>query len=171
MIYPFENHLPVIDPTAVLLPGSRVIGQVTIGPRSSIWFNTVVRGDDFYITIGEGSNVQDNSTLHITGNRFPLVIGDNVTIGHNAIVHACTVGSRCLIGMGSILLDGCVIGDECIIAAGAVVTPGTTVPPRSLVMGNPGKVRRPVTDDDLAWVLDSGKTYERLAATYRAAHL
>ncbi len=146
-----------------------VIGDVEIGAQSSVWFSTVIRGDVFPIRIGARTNIQDGSVVHVTGGKAKTTVGDDVTVGHMALLHGCTVGNACLIGMGSIVLDGAVIGDECIVAAGSLVSPGTVVPPRSLVMGSPARVKRALTDQDLAWVREAGRLYVDYAATFRTA--
>lgn len=138
-----------------------VIGDVTIGEGSSIWYGAVARGDMSYITIGKCTNIQDNATVHVDTN-LPCEIGDYTTIGHNAVVHGCKVGNNCLIGMGAILLNGAVIGDNCIIAAGSLITEGAVIPPNSLVMGSPGKVRREVTKEDIETVRQNAVRYEEL---------
>jgi carbonic anhydrase/acetyltransferase-like protein (isoleucine patch superfamily) len=127
-------------------PLASVIGNVEAGSQCSFWPNSVVRGDMDSIKLGNRVNIQDNVTIHVDHN-YPTVIGDDTTVGHNAVVHGCTIGKLCVIGIGSIVLNGARIGDGCIIGAGAVVTPGTEIPPDSLVMGIPGKVRR--TDPEL----------------------
>lgn len=141
MRIPYKGVYPVIHPTVYTADGALVIGDVEIGEESSVWFNTVVRGDVNRIRVGKRTNVQDNCTLHVTSEN-PLLIGDDVTFGHGANVHGCTVGDLALIGIGSIVLDGAVIGRGSVIGAGAVVAPGTVVPAGSLVLGVPGKVVR-----------------------------
>lgn len=128
--------------------GAKIIGDVTISEGASVWFNAVIRGDEHPITIGKNSNVQDNAVLHV-GAGFSCTIGDNVSIGHGAIVHGCEVGDGTLIGMGSTILNGAKIGKNCIIGAGALVTEGKQIPDNSVVMGIPGKVVRQMTDADL----------------------
>lgn len=138
-----------------------VMGDITIGKGSSLWYGAVARGDMNYITIGEYTNVQDNATLHVDTNS-PLEIGNYTTIGHNAVVHGCKVGSNCLIGMGAIILNDAVIGDNCIIGAGAVVTERTIIPPNSLVIGTPGKVRRKVSEEEIEIIRHNAIRYEEL---------
>ncbi|MBE7025438.1 MAG: gamma carbonic anhydrase family protein [Ruminococcaceae bacterium] len=129
--------------------GAVVCGNVTMGDKVSIWYNAVVRGDMAPITIGDESNVQECSVLHVSEN-MPLVLGKGVTVGHGAILHSCSVGDNSLIGMGAIVLDGAKIGKNCIIGAGALVTGGTEIPDGSLVIGSPGKVRREMTEAEIA---------------------
>ncbi len=142
----FRSEL--VDPSAFIAPGAVVVGDVTIGPQSSVWFQAVLRGDCEAIRIGSRSNVQDGAVLHADPG-LPCIIGDGVTIGHQAIVHGATVGDNVVVGMGSIVLNGAKIGRDSIIAAGAVVTEGADIPPGSLVMGLPGKVRRAVTPEEI----------------------
>lgn len=168
-IYELEGVKPTIASDVFVAPSASVIGDVVIGESSSIWFGVVVRGDVFPIRIGARTNVQDNSVVHVTGQKTMTTIGDDVTVGHSAIVHGCKVGSRCLVGMGSIILDGAVIEDECFIAAGALVPPGMHVPSRSMVMGRPGKVVRIVRPDELAAMDFASRDYVRNARDFMAA--
>lgn len=151
-----------IHDTVFIAPGAQVLGDVTIGEDSGVWYNAVVRGDRGPITIGCGTNIQDNAVVH-TGTDYPVAIGDHVTVGHGAIVHGCTVGDQSLIGMGAILMNGCVIGRNCIIGAGALVTQKVVIPDNSLVLGNPGKVKRAVTEDELKISLENAEQYVREA--------
>ena len=145
--------------------GAKIIGDVTIGEDSSVWYNAVIRGDTNSIVIGENTNVQDNAVLH-TSHSYPLRIGDNVTIGHGAIVHGCTVGNNVLIGMGAIVLDGAVIEDNCIIGAGALVTQNKVMPTGSLVLGNPAKVVREISDEERLSILENANEYSDEARKY-----
>lgn len=147
---------------AYVSPHSVITGDVSLGTDSSIWHNATLRGDIAPIRIGERTNIQDGSVVHVADN-LPCTIGSDVTVGHGAIVHGCAVGDRCLIGMGSILLNGAEIGEECIIGAGALVTEGKKIPPRSLVLGNPGKITRSVSDEEVARIIESAATYLKLA--------
>ncbi len=165
-VFGYREKTPQIDSSVFLAPLSVVVGDVVIGPRSSIWFQTVVRGDVNYIRIGEGTNVQDSCVLHVTRERFPLEIGDLVTIGHHATVHGCVVGDGCLIGIGSTILDGARIGEGSLVAAGCLVTPGTEIPPGSLVMGAPAKVKRKLTPEEQENIANTSKHYIKLAAEY-----
>lgn len=140
-VYKLEEHQPVIDPSVYIAPTATVIGKVTIGQKSSVWFNTIIRGDIDTITIGTETNIQDLSMLHVDAGE-PLKIGNRVTIGHRCILHGCDIGDNCLIGMGATVMNGAVIGKGSIIAAGSVVLENTEVPPFSLVAGIPGKVKR-----------------------------
>ncbi|SNS03872.1 Carbonic anhydrase or acetyltransferase, isoleucine patch superfamily [Geodermatophilus saharensis] len=159
-----EFGAPAIDDEAFVAPTAVVVGAVTMGPHSSIWYGAVARADHEVIEIGEGSNVQDGSTLH-SDPGFPLVIGRGVTVGHRVVLHGARIGDDVLIGMGSVVMNGAVIGAGSIVAAGAVVTQGTEVPPGSLVAGVPATVRRQVTDDDLTHIRLNAASYtERLPA-------
>jgi carbonic anhydrase/acetyltransferase-like protein (isoleucine patch superfamily) len=149
MLRPYRGQLPRVHPSAFIDASAQVIGDVEIGEESSVWMCVVIRGDVNRIRIGRRSNVQDGTIVHVMKDTHPTVIGDDVTIGHGAVVHGCTVEDRCLIGMGAILLNGVTVGSGSIVAAGTLLPEGTQVPPRSLVMGSPGKVRRPVSDADL----------------------
>jgi len=141
--------MPRVHPSAFIDDSAQVIGDVEIGEESSVWMCVVVRGDVNRIRIGRRSNIQDGTIVHVMKDTHPTVIGDDVTIGHAAVVHGCTIEDRCLIGMGAILLNGVHVGSGSIIAAGTLVPEGTQIPPRSLVMGSPGKVRRTLSDADL----------------------
>jgi len=156
-VYSFEGLTPRIDPSAWIAPGAHVIGDVTLAAQASVWFNAVLRADRAPIVVGEGSNIQDNTTIHIErpeeredGRAVGCIIGRNVTVGHNCVVHACTVEDDVLIGMGALVLTGAVIGRGSIIGAGAVVLGGVVIPPYSLVVGNPGKVRKTYDPAEIA---------------------
>jgi carbonic anhydrase/acetyltransferase-like protein (isoleucine patch superfamily) len=151
--------MPAVDATAYLDESAQIIGDVTIGAESSVWMNVVVRGDVHRITIGRRSNLQDGTIVHVMRGTHPTAIGDDVTIGHAAIVHGCTIRDRVLIGMGAILLNGVDIGEDSIVAAGTLLAEETRIPPRSLVMGSPGKVRRELTDTEVASILDYAERY------------
>ena len=166
MLRPYRGRLPVVHPTAYVDASAQVIGDVEIGAESSVWMNAVVRGDVNTIRIGQRSNVQDGTVVHVMHETHPTRIGDDVTIGHAAIVHGCTIGNRVLIGMGATILNGAVIGDDTIVAAGTLVTEGAVIPPRSLVMGSPGKVRRTLSDEDLASILEYAANYVRYKKDY-----
>lgn len=142
LVRSFGDAEPRIHPSAWLAPGCAVIGDVEIGPDSSIWYGVVLRGDVHHIRIGARSNVQDGTVVHVTKDRFPAWIGDEVTVGHRAVVHGCRVADGALIGIGALVLDGAEIGEEALVGAGAVVTPGTVVPPRTLVLGTPARAVR-----------------------------
>ena len=149
---------PKIHPSAYIAPGAVVLGDVTVGEDVGIWYNAVVRGDRGPIVIGRGSNIQDNVTVHLD-DPYPVTIGENVTIGHGAIVHGCTIGDNTLVGMGAILMNGTRIGKNCIVAAGALVTQGMEVPDGMLVLGSPAKIKRPITEEELAANLRNAERY------------
>ena len=146
IIRSFEGHEPLISPSAWIAPGAVVVGDVEIGSESSVWYGAVVRGDVHRIRIGSRTNIQDQATVHVTRDRFPSLIGDEVTVGHRAVVHGCVVGSFALIGIGAIVLDGAEIGEGSWVAAGAVVTPGYKVPAHRLVVGVPAQVVRKLSE-------------------------
>jgi gamma-carbonic anhydrase len=160
MIRSFRGVRPTIAFSAYVDESAQVIGDVVIGDESSVWMNAVVRGDVNTIRIGRRTNLQDGTIVHVMREpSHPTVVGDEVTVGHGAILHGCTVADRCLIGMGAILLNGSSVGADCIVAAGTLLTEGAVVPPRSLVMGSPGKVRRALTDGEVAFIRDSAANY------------
>lgn len=169
MQLPFESHEPALADDVFVAPGAVVIGDVTAGAGTSFWYNVVVRGDVCPIRFGARVNVQDLSMIHVTSDEAPCIVGDDVTIGHRAILHGCTVEQGCLIGMGAIVLDHAVIGAESLIGAGALVTPRTVIPPRSLVVGSPARVKRTLRDDEVANLYTSARHYVALAARHRAA--
>lgn len=163
-----SGHAPTLDATAFVASGARLIGAVTLGEGASVWYNAVLRGDSDSITVGDGSNLQDNVSVHVDRGS-PAVIGAHVSVGHNAVVHGCTIEDGCLIGMGSVVLSGAVIGAGSLVAAGAVVLEGTIVPPGSLVAGVPAKVRRALTDDERAGILRNADVYRALSAAHGSA--
>ncbi|WP_085992293.1 gamma carbonic anhydrase family protein [Oceanobacillus senegalensis] len=158
MIIPYSDKQPIIHNTVFIAPGAHLIGDISIGKESSIWFNSVLRGDEDSITIGEKCSIQDNSTIHLY-EGCPVVVEDMVTVGHNAILHGCHIGKRSIIGMGATILDHAEIGEECIIGANTLIPQGKKIPPRSLVVGSPGKIVRELTDKDLDLINLSIDTY------------
>jgi carbonic anhydrase/acetyltransferase-like protein (isoleucine patch superfamily) len=170
---PYAGVLPVLGQRVYLDPQSCVIGRVTIGDDSSVWPMTVIRGDVNTIRIGARTSVQDGAVLHVVhegapgSGGVPLVVGDDVTIGHKAVLHACTIGNRCLIGMGAIVLDGAEVGDEVIIGAGCLVPPRKTLPPRTLWVGNPARQVRALTDEEVEGLAYSAAHYVRIKDRYR----
>lgn len=167
MIWQLDGISPEIDPTAWIAPGAHVIGRIRLGPDTSVWFGATLRGDNDPITVGEGSNIQENAVLH-TDLGFPLTIGAGCTIGHKAMLHGCTIGDNSLIGMGAIILNGAVIGRDCLIGAGALVTEGKTIPDGSLVMGAPARVIRPLDADAIARLRRSAQGYQQNARRFAA---
>lgn len=166
MLKPYKGKWPKLNATVFIEDSAQVIGDVELGENSSVWFNAVVRGDVHYIRIGSRTNVQDNCTLHVTKDTYPLIIGDDVTIGHNVVLHGCTVKDRCLIGMGAIVLDNAVIGEDSMVGAGALVTEGMQVPPGSLVLGIPAKVVRELKPEEKARILKSAQNYIEYSSNY-----
>jgi carbonic anhydrase/acetyltransferase-like protein (isoleucine patch superfamily) len=149
MIRSYQGKLPRLGEGAFVEQSAQVIGDVEIGKNSSVWFNAVVRGDVYYIRIGENTNIQDASVLHVTRDRYATLVGDYVTVGHGVILHGCTIDAHCLIGMGAIILDRVKVGQGSIVGAGAVVTQGLEIPPGSLVIGSPAKIARPLSPEEI----------------------
>jgi carbonic anhydrase/acetyltransferase-like protein (isoleucine patch superfamily) len=170
MLRPFRSIHPTVHPSAFVDMSAQVIGDVHIGPESSVWMNVVVRGDVNHIRIGSRTNVQDLTLVHVMRETHPTIIGDNVTIGHSAVVHGCTIEDLCLVGMGAILLNGCRIGARSIVAAGTLVPEGMIVPPGSMVMGVPGKVRRSLTPEEDASIKWYADNYVRYRLDFQAEH-
>jgi carbonic anhydrase/acetyltransferase-like protein (isoleucine patch superfamily) len=166
MIKSYKGVKPEIAETAFIEASANIIGDVQIGEHSSVWFNCVLRGDVFHIRIGDYTNIQDGTIIHVTSGEFPTIIGNHVTVGHGVILHGCQVQDRSLVGIGSIILDEAVIGEESLIAAGSLVTPGTIIPPRSMVMGSPAKVRRALTDDEVLRINENWQHYVDLKDVY-----
>ena len=152
----------MLERNTFIAPGAIVLGDVTMGEDVNIWYHATVRGDRAPITIGRGSNIQDNSVVHVDAG-YPVRIGDNVTIGHGAIIHGCSIGNDSLVGMGAILMNGAVIGKGCIIGAGALVTQNMQIPDGSLVLGNPAKIKRTVTEEELVHNLQNAEFYVKEA--------
>jgi carbonic anhydrase/acetyltransferase-like protein (isoleucine patch superfamily) len=167
-ILSFDGRHPNVAATAWLAPTAVVIGQANIGADASVFYGAVVRADMDAVSLGPGSNLQDNVVVH-TDFGFPTWIGAGVSVGHSAVVHGCMIDDYCLIGMNATVLNGAVIGTGSLIAAGSVVLEGTRIPPRSLVAGVPGKVRRELTDEEYAKVVRNAEHYRELAAQHRAA--
>ena len=167
MLIEYLGKRPKLHESVFVAEGAQLIGDVTIGLDSSIWFNTVVRGDVNFVKIGDRTNVQDNSVIHVTYEKFPTIIASNVTIGHAAIIHGCTIDGFCLIGMGAILLDGCKIGEHSLVAAGSLVREGFMVPARSLVAGVPARVVRVLKDEELRRLEESAQHYVNYVSNYR----
>jgi carbonic anhydrase/acetyltransferase-like protein (isoleucine patch superfamily) len=164
----YRGRAPQIAASAYIDPQAVIIGDVTVAADSSVWPCVVIRGDVNFIRIGSRTNVQDGSVLHVMRDTHPLILGDNVTIGHSVVLHGCTIESRCLIGMGSIILNGAKIGAGSIVAAGTLVPEGTEVPPGSLFMGHPGKFRRALTDADQDSIDAYAQRYVEYKETYKA---
>ena len=167
MIYSLDGIDPDTKGALYIADSSRVIGRVFLDTETSVWFGAVIRGDIADIRIGEESNIQDNAVLHVDYDQ-PLKIGRSVTVGHGAILHACTILDETLIGMGSILLNGALINEHSIVAAGAVVSPGKTFPPRSLILGSPAKVVRELRDEEIDELIENSRRYVENAKRFSA---
>lgn len=175
----FKGKSPKIASDVFIAEGAKIIGEVEIGKNSSIWFNCVLRGDENFIKIGERTNIQDLTTLHIwhrlfddkgkmIDSGFPVIIGDDVTIGHNCIIHACQIHSCCLVGMHACIMDNVEIGEESIVGAGSIVTKGKKFPPRSLILGNPAKFVRELKKEEIALIIESAQNYVRFKNDFLA---
>lgn len=168
MIRGFQGQRPQIDPSAFVADTATIVGDVTLGARSSVWFGAVIRGDVFHIRIGEETSIQDNSVIHVTHDRYATSVGNRVTIGHGVILHGCAVRDLVIVGMGAVILDQAEVGERCIVGAGALITPGTRIPPGHLAVGAPARVKRPLTEDELVWLESSAAHYVALTEKYRA---
>ncbi len=169
-IYPHLDQTPRIGDEVLIAQQAIVIGDVEIGARSSIWYGAVVRGDVHYIRIGEGTNIQDNSVIHVTTGVNPTIVGSNVTVGHKVILHGCTIEDGALIGMGAIVMDRAVVGAGALVAAGAIVTENTVIPPRTLAVGIPARPKRELTAEEIATQAKSPPHYVELAAIHAKQH-
>jgi carbonic anhydrase/acetyltransferase-like protein (isoleucine patch superfamily) len=167
-VHPFAGKSPRLHPSVFAVDDARVIGDVEVGPESSLWFGVVARGDVNAIRIGARTNLQDYAVVHVTSGTHPTIVGDEVTVGHRATLHGCTVKDRCLVGMGAILLDGSVVGEESIVGAGALVAPGMVVPPRMLAVGAPARVVRPLKPSEIEHLARSAANYVAYARQYLA---
>lgn len=170
MIYRYKDHSPVIDESVFLAEGVKVIGDVEIGAESSLWFNVVLRGDEGKIKVGKRCNIQDNTVCHLY-EKFPLILEDEVSIGHSAIVHGCILRKGVLVGMGATVLDGAEIGEYSIIGANALVPSGKVIPPHSLVLGSPGKVVRSLADKDYQMIEETINTYVKKGQEFKQKEL
>ena len=166
MIRPFRGVHPQIHETAFVADSAQIIGDVHIGHQASVWFGSVVRGDMFYIRIGDRTNIQDNCVIHTRTGEKPTILEEEVTVGHSVTLHGCYIERKSLIGIGSIVLDDVRVGAESLVAAGSLVSPGTIIPPRSLVMGIPARVKRPLTDEEVASLDRYWQNYVEYSAVY-----
>jgi len=165
-IYTYKQISPKLDASVFVAPSADLIGDVELGPDSSLWFDVVVRGDVNYIRIGKGTNIQDGSVVHVTRVTNPTIIGDYVTVGHNVNLHGCTINDLCLIGMGAIVLDGVIVEKNAFVAAGCLVAPGKVVPSGTLYAGSPGKVVRELREEEIAFFRKSAQNYIDLKNDY-----
>jgi len=166
MIKPFDSIHPKIHETAFIADDAIVIGDVEIGADASIWFGSIIRGDVNFIRIGARTNIQDATVIHVSSKTHSTVLEENITVGHRVVLHGCHVETGCLIGIGAILMDGVRVGANSLVAAGSLLTPGTQIPPGSLVMGSPAKVKRELTEDELAYLDRSWRNYVELKKYY-----
>lgn len=166
IIKPYKGIYPKIDQTVFIAENAVIIGDVEIGKDSSIWYNVVIRGDVNYIRIGERTNIQDGTIIHVDHKRYPTIIGNNVTVGHKVMLHACTIEDYCLIGMSATVMDGVIVGKYSIVAAGALVTPGKVIEPYSLWAGVPAKFVRKLTEEEIAWLEKSAENYVKYKNSY-----
>lgn len=160
-LFPYQDLFPEIHESVFLASGVKIIGDVKIGKDSSVWYNCVIRGDVHYVKIGEMTNIQDCSMLHVTNGKYPLNIGNKVTVGHSVKLHGCTIEDLSLIGIGSIVLDGAMVKERSMVAAGAVVKPGFTVPSGKLAAGVPARIIRDLTEDEILDLERSAKRYKK----------
>jgi carbonic anhydrase/acetyltransferase-like protein (isoleucine patch superfamily) len=167
MLRPFRGKHPQVAPTAFIEESAQVIGDVHIGEESSVWFNAVVRGDVFHIRIGDRTNIQDGTVIHVSNGTHATILEDEVTVGHNVTLHGCYIERGCLVGIGAIVMDGVRVGAQSLIAAGSLLSPGTQIPPRSLVMGQPARVKRPLTDEEVAGLNHYWRNYIEYTRIYR----
>jgi gamma-carbonic anhydrase len=166
MIRPFRGVHPQIHATAFIADSAQIIGDVHVGEQASVWFGSVVRGDMFYIRIGDRTNIQDNCVIHTRTGEKPTILEEEVTVGHGVTLHGCYVERKSLVGIGSIVLDDVRVGHESLVAAGSLISPGTIIPPRSLVMGMPARVKRPLTDEEVASLDRYWQNYVEYSAVY-----
>lgn len=169
MILGFKDKFPRIHETAYVTQDAIIIGDVEIGEDASIWFGSIVRGDVNYIRIGDNTNIQDGTVIHVSSRTHPTVLEVRITVGHRVTLHGCHVESGCLIGIGAILMDGVRVGANSLVGAGSLLTPGTQIPPNSLVIGSPARVKRELTEDELAFLDRSWRNYVELKRIYETA--
>lgn len=167
MLHLYQGITPRLHETVFRVGSAEIIGDVEIGQLSSLWFHVVVRGDVNVIRIGDRTNIQDGTVIHVTNKLHPTIIGDDVTIGHNVTLHGCAIGNRCLIGMGAVVMDGVTIDDDAMVAAGALVTPGTHIPAGTLFAGSPARFKRQLTQEEIAGLLQSASNYLAYVKSYQ----
>lgn len=172
MVVKINGKSPVVNSSAFIAENAMIIGDVEIGPNANIWFHCIVRGDTNFIRVGSNCNIQDSCVLHVVKDHYPVVLEDDVVLGHRVVVHGCRVGRGSLIGIGAIILDGVEIGEESIIGAGSVVSPKTIIPPRTLAMGTPARVIRPLNETDISNIKGITQEYLELMEVYKkCAHI
>ena len=167
MLHVYQNITPKLASSVFCVDSAEIIGDVEIGANSSVWFQVVIRGDVNYVRIGERTNIQDGTVIHVTHKIHPTVVGDDVTIGHNVTLHGCKIGHRCLIGMGAVVMDAAEIEDDAMVAAGALVTPGTRVLSGTIYAGSPAKYKRHLSDEEIAGLKQSAQNYLNYTENYR----
>ncbi len=168
MIKSFQNTTPKIHESAYVTDDAIVIGDVEIGAESSVWFGSILRGDVNYIRIGERTNIQDGTIIHVSREKHSTILENEITVGHRVTLHGCHIETGCLIGIGAIILDGVRVGENSLVAAGSLLTPNTNIPPRSLVMGSPAKVKRELADAEIADLEKFWRNYVSLSRIYRS---
>ncbi len=168
LLLPYGEHAPTVDESVYLAPGATLVGDVTVGVDSSVWFGAVIRGDVMPIRIGARTSIQDNAVIHVSDGTHPTDVGDDVTVGHAVVLHGCRVADRVIVGIGSIVLDGAEIASDVILGAGSLVTPGTRIPGGVLAVGRPARPRRDLRDDERAWVRENARLYVGYRARYRS---
>ncbi|MCB1192261.1 MAG: gamma carbonic anhydrase family protein [Leptospiraceae bacterium] len=167
MIYEFNGKIPEIDETAFIAPSAEIIGDVKIGKSTSVWFQTLIRGDVNYIRIGDNCNIQDMTLIHVSKDLYPTIIGNNVSIGHKVTLHACTLKDNSFVGIGAIVMDNVEIGEYSFVAAGSLVTPGKKFPSGVLIMGSPAKIVRDITDKDREMIERTARNYSQYKDNYK----
>ena len=170
MVLDYKGKLPKLGERVFIAEGAVIVGDVEIGDHSSVWFNAVIRGDVNYIRIGKHTNIQDGSILHVMKDQYPLILHDYVTVGHGVMLHGCEIASNCLIGMRATILNSAKVGAHSIVGANALITEGTVIPERSLVMGLPAKVKRQLTDEEVAHIDEYARRYYQYKETYLEMH-
>ena len=167
MLHLYQGIAPKLDDSVFRVGSAEIIGDVEIGAQSSVWFHVVIRGDVNFIRIGQRTNIQDGTVIHVTHKKHPTWLGDDVTVGHNVTLHGCTIGNRCLIGMGAVVMDAAVVEDDSMVAAGALVTPGTRVTSGTLFAGSPAKYKRHLSDAEIANLKKSAQNYLNYVESYK----
>jgi len=166
ILRPFAGKTPVVGDGSFIAETAVLVGDVIVGKRSSVWYGVVLRGDVYYIRIGDEVSIQDNAVVHVATGKYPTVVGNRVTVGHSAVLHGCTIEDSCIIGMGAVIMDNARVARRCIVGAGALVTPGTDIPEGHLVIGSPARPKRELTPQELTWVESSADQYVSLSARY-----